>query len=1219
MKDIAETTLLKYWRATICDGEKLEVNIPEKHYKTISYQEFFDGKLEGSTTEYLFSIFGKKNKHGNSNNKTLNLIMSPCWGKFFRKVEHYNLSNSSKKKSVAFIWFDVLINKLGVIVECKQVSPPWIPRNLLEPNESESPTIGNIDILDDFLRTNILHRQLEEIDNLDESIEKLEWEKVIKYGSQMLSETIGIKYNNHNVFEEVFSKLEAFSDYIPQTKVLVLDGQQTASYSINVIQLFNYLIRKANSKYNKLLVNYSNLEQASEKKTIHEEEYFNASKVHLGQMGKDFPLAKAQRKAVMQFFKSKPGDIFCVNGPPGTGKTTMLQSIMVSKWIESAIYKKNPPIIVAASQTNQAVTNILESFSKHAGSSILEQRWISGFKGYGIYLCSKSKIEEAEGLYEYLYKDGRTLNGSIVARESFLNLKSIKNRYLDFAEEYFNERIDIIQVQNRFHDKLLQTHRKMLKLLDCSETMRLSAKKLLNIFSSYESALINIHDLKSKIDNMGKLITNNIELQRKWEKYKSSKLFFINTFKFLGFREKLKSLISVFILENNISLQNANSLNDLNFYFINQINDNRVFLKKYRVKLENAVDLTCKYEISKEKLCLICKEVNLKCPSIKDIYDINIDEASNPIVFLDTTLRYDMFLLAMHYWEASWLIESGNREKSKIISGRKSTLEILHRYAKLGVCFITTLQSGPNFFKYSSELNDMESDYLTQEIDLLVIDEAGQIPPALGAPMMSLAKQAIVVGDVRQLAPVNKLPCSIDIANLKKHGILECASIEKLEKYGVISSKWYCNISSSLMKIAQRRSIFNSESIDVCDKENITWKGMFLDEHRRCATEIISYCNDLCYEGKLIPKTPAKGKLLFPHMGYSHVDGNCRRNLQNSLENNIEAQSVVNWIVHHHDSLCVHYKREIGQIVGIVTPFRGQKNILRQLLKSNNIKLNKFGTIHSLQGAEFPIVIFSPTYTKNFTSSPVIFDLDDTMLNVAVSRAQDNFIVFGDMGIFNPNNDSLPSGLLAQYLFANPNNEINNYPKPFKNYISKEDEIRKIDTLDKHREVLKQSIVYAQKKVIIVSPYIRKSAIIADDLISLIKNHSLNKEIIIYYDIDGNLNDKAYMEFIIVSRKLHKSGASLKPIENLHSKLIIIDNLRLVEGSFNWLSSHRVKDKYIRYETSIIYRGERVAQISNDLECTLNKHHQKSLSSSLLNYEIKSFINKKNEIHENQM
>ena len=155
--------------------------------------------------------------------------------------------------------------------------------------------------------------------------------------------------------------------------------------------------------------------------------------------------------------------------------------------------------------------------------------------------------------------------------------------------------------------------------------------------------------------------------------------------------------------------------------------------------------------------------------------------------------------------------------------------------------------------------------------------------------------------------------------------------------------------------------------------------------------------------------------------------------------------------------------------------------------------------------------------------------------------------------------------------------------------------------------------------MIIVSPYIRKSAIIADDLISLIKNHSLNKEIIIYYDIDGNLNDKAYMEFIIVSRKLHKSGASLKPIENLHSKLIIIDNLRLVEGSFNWLSSHRVKDKYIRYETSIIYRGERVAQISNDLECTLNKHHQKSLSSSLLNYEIKSFINKKNEIHENQM
>ena len=32
------------------------------------------------------------------------------------------------------------------------------------------------------------------------------------------------------------------------------------------------------------------------------------------------------------------------------------------------------------------------------------------------------------------------------------------------------------------------------------------------------------------------------------------------------------------------------------------------------------------------------------------------------------------------------------------------------------------------------------------------------------------------------------------------------------------------------------------------------WAGMLLTEHHRCVKDIIQYCNDLCYHGRLRPK-----------------------------------------------------------------------------------------------------------------------------------------------------------------------------------------------------------------------------------------------------------------------------------------------------------------------------------------------------------------------------
>ena len=78
------------------------------------------------------------------------------------------------------------------------------------------------------------------------------------------------------------------------------------------------------------------------------------------------------------------------------------------------------------------------------------------------------------------------------------------------------------------------------------------------------------------------------------------------------------------------------------------------------------------------------------------------------------------------------------------------------------------------------------------------------------------------------------------------------------------------------------------------------------------------------------------------------------------------------------------------------------------------------------------------------------------MLNVAVSRAKQSFLVFGDMDIFERNKESLPSSLLAKYLFAKEDNEILDIIQPKFNALKYEEneKIRQITTLEQHQEAL---------------------------------------------------------------------------------------------------------------------------------------------------------------------
>ena len=118
----------------------------------------------------------------------------------------------------------------------------------------------------------------------------------------------------------------------------------------------------------------------------------------LGHASDAYPLASEQRDAASSIV-AREGEILGVNGPPGTGKTTLLLSVVASLWAKAALEEGEPPVILAASTNNQAVTNIIDAFGRDfaAGTGALAGRWLPGVKSFGAYFPSLAKEAEVAG------------------------------------------------------------------------------------------------------------------------------------------------------------------------------------------------------------------------------------------------------------------------------------------------------------------------------------------------------------------------------------------------------------------------------------------------------------------------------------------------------------------------------------------------------------------------------------------------------------------------------------------------------------------------------------------------------------------------------------------------------------------------------------------------------------------------------------------------------
>ncbi|MFB4325156.1 AAA domain-containing protein, partial [Priestia sp. BR_2] len=195
---------------------------------------------------------------------------------------------------------------------------------------------------------------------------------------------------------------------------------------------------------------------------------------HSAQMGGEYPLSPSQRECINHFNNMSEGEVLAINGPPGTGKTTLLQSLVANLYVDKALKKEKAPLIVASSTNNQAVTNIIESFGKiekqwkHAN---LEKRWVEGVNSFAVYFPSSRKEKEAKKKgYQYTNPKGENFFANIESEE---NIQSSKKKMIEECNLYFNANFTGVEQC----EKVIYTRLSELDLI---------RKDLLKIFGEYE-------------------------------------------------------------------------------------------------------------------------------------------------------------------------------------------------------------------------------------------------------------------------------------------------------------------------------------------------------------------------------------------------------------------------------------------------------------------------------------------------------------------------------------------------------------------------------------------------------------------------------------------------------------------------------------------------------------------------------------------------------------
>lgn len=984
---MGEKNWLQYYKNSLTDSENLAVDIAKiKNLYHQNNSDLSNAFINAKQAEQLIDteerrinrLRGIVKKDSNQWHKIdeTKILIAPF------HLEYQTDNTRFKQRLIHPFWINATVNRLGQLSAPKDVFP-LIVRNYMTPMA---------DVKNDFIFTSIdtvLDAKEIEPPIAEHEDEVVPWDEYWDYINEVFN---AITFKNLYTYRT--------EKYTTQFKLTYFAISSKISTAKSILFLYENLLD--HDEELPLLSKIINPSQVEKRNAITDTDFLNYNHLHLGQMSDFFPLSVSQRKTLLSYLSAEESSVTAVNGPPGTGKTTLLQSLVATEVVKSAIVGEEAPIVLACSNNNQAVTNIIDSFINSKSSlTELSERWIPDFKGYATYLPSSGKNEKYLGDINFLKGNLFKHEGTLCNLENETYLQEAEYYFLTKYSEYFNIQSESIEdAIDHIQDEIIVIEELLIDSVDFP-------RNYLKSINYINQLLLHKEDYIDR-DHL------NISKVTEWRTTLSTLKAAFKKTEFLSLVQQYFTDVDSPVTDDNQYIFKTDTT------VINDKNQANLLVKELISNLNIALQANLKLKDWRQKVKInsfpILKEDELWASEFEKLNSKN----STPRFYydeLDVSLRHKAFLLATHYWEGRWLLATKEvlEENTERGTGEQAVMLKWKRRAMLTPCFVGTFYTAPSHFLYSQYQGENEYgkpifEYfpLYNFLDLLIIDEAGQVTPEVSIPVFSIAKKAFVVGDLKQIEPIWSIPPRIDRGNLSSLNIIQQEQdMHYLEDSGFLASN------GCIMKMAQNSCEFETP-IDHKKEQ-----GLILLEHRRCNDEIINFCNELAYDGILKPmKGSARKEQAFPSMMAYHIEGISERKY-NSRQNIQEVKAIITWLQQNKEKIQEAYNVEhIESVLGIITPFASQKGELSKALLDAGFKVNdiKLGTVHALQGAERSIILFSSVYT-NADEGTMFFEKDNkpNMLNVSVSRAKDSFILFGDTRIFDETKNT-PSGILKKHL-----------------------------------------------------------------------------------------------------------------------------------------------------------------------------------------------------------
>ncbi len=665
-------------------------------------------------------------------------------------------------------------------------------------------------------------------------------------------------------------------------------------------------------------------------------------------------LNENQKEAVEKSIEAD--DFHLVIGPPGTGKTYVIEELI------RQFSKKNQKLLITA-WTNLAVDNIIKRLLKAESQKVVRIGPINeidpGVREYSIFeKMKKHKDWEDVERYNKIIDELFKLIPNVKAEMNLVqeNINQIKDK-VNVLEEELN---------NNINEK--QKYQEMMSIRPNYETLP-------DIFSISDEIEITILNKKSEVClALSKNILQKDELQARIPDSKHiqqlKKLTINMKFSILG-----KKISSIFSKRDNKELKKLEQEYEKNIKYLGEISELQ--------KIYNHLKKTCEKELniiypdgsghpdkdalnSEFKIYEILE--NQYLPAFRKQETLNmkirISEINREVyrIYLESlTRKGDLLNVKIKSLNTELYIQINHKDDlRRRYVNLLSSLELYKRNVdKLIKAIISEIINDADLIAATAVSS---CHYFLDDVtfDVMIMDESSQVASFMSLLPLSKCKKFILVGDNRQLQPI--------------------------EEEG-ISKEMNLSIFNRLFDMHPNASTL-------------------LTIQYRMHTAIAQIASEIFYEGKLITaESVAEGILdlkvsrnqfLNPKLPVVFADTSEVEYYEDEVGSGCSNTKEAKYIAYI-ASLFIKNGVKIGDI-GVVTPYVKQKLLIKEFLKDIKINDVEVDTVHKFQGREKDIIIISFARSKkySFPQYKLKFIGNETLVNVAITRAKKKLILVGN-------------------------------------------------------------------------------------------------------------------------------------------------------------------------------------------------------------------------------